>query len=274
LEGPRRTQAPISTAISIATVAACRNCSREWNVHQSASRAERPARRRTALDEEVCETVTQGVSQREKEELQEEQEEAKPADPSDKLVDENEGSSVRHANLGTAIVERREVEQYFCSERTVYMLMSAIADMGNVGCLTTPALAQALHDEGYTDVALLDIDERFASLPGFQHFDLLKPIAHSQKFDVIVFDPPFFYIPLEQLKKAVLTLTHGRTNVPFLIAFLAREEAKLLNVFRDFGLCRTKFVLEYANVKESKWSNYALYSNVDLPGVKRIHRKR
>jgi hypothetical protein len=172
------------------------------------------------------------------------------------------------------IEERREVEQYFWSERTVCNLASAIADMENICCLTTPALATALHEEGRAHVALLDIDERFAHLPCFCRFDLLCPTAVSSQIDVIVFDPPFFYIPLEQLKKAVLTLTNGRTNVPLLIAFLAREESQLLGAFRDFGLCRTKFSLEYANVKESKWANYALYSNIDLPGVKRLQRKR
>jgi hypothetical protein len=176
--------------------------------------------------------------------------------------------------VATEFEERHEVEQYFWSERTVCTLASALAGMQNICCLTTPALAQALHEEGGKDVTLLDIDERFASLPGFCHFDLLKPVCAASRFDVIVFDPPFFSIPAQQLKRAVLAITSGRTDVPVLMAFLVRAEAELLSVFSDFRLFKTKFALEYANVKESKWSNYALYSNIDLPGVKRLQRKK
>eukprot|EP01034_Spumella_vulgaris_P029174 gene29174-36176_t len=55
-----------------------------------------------------------------------------------------------------------------------------------------------------------------------------------------------------------------------MIGFLKREERQLLEVFRDFNLKQTNFQLEYATVKPNKWKNYALYSNVDLPGIKRI----
>lgn len=41
-----------------------------------------------------------------------------------------------------------------------------------------------------------------------------------------------------------------------------------------FNLERTSFELEYATVKANRWDNYALYSNVDLPFIKRNKPKK
>ncbi len=106
-------------------------------------------------------------------------------------------------------------------------------------------------------------------------FGTPEPLAdHSCKtnFRVVVFDPPFFYIPMEELHRAVLEVCKGDTKTWLLIGFLVREERNLLNTFKEFKLMKTKFVLEYATVKPNKWRNYALYSNVDLPGIKRIQK--
>jgi hypothetical protein len=126
-------------------------------------------------------------------------------------------------------------------------------------------------------VSLLDIDRCFSYLPGFQYWDIRhpEPLAdHNCKtnFRVVVFDPPFFYIPMEELHRAVLEVCKGDTKTWLLIGFLVREERNLLNTFKEFKLMKTKFVLEYATVKPNKWRNYALYSNVDLPGIKRIQK--
>jgi hypothetical protein len=227
----------------------------------------------SSRDTEGVESTIQRSGLREAEEV--ESSETKPEEYEEEAQNDSLEIALRSKTVvATEFKERHEVEQYFWSERTVCTLASALAGMQNICCLTTPALAQALHEEGSKDVTLLDIDERFASLPGFCHFDLLKPTCAASRFDVIVFDPPFFYIPAQQLKRAVIAITSGRTDVPLLMAFLVREEAELLRAFSDFRLSRTKFTLEYANVKESKWSNYALYSNIDLPGVKRLQRKK
>jgi hypothetical protein len=100
----------------------------------------------------------------------------------------------------------------------------------------------------------------------------LQIIAARQKFRVVVFDPPFFYIPMDELHRAVLEVCKGDTKTWLLIGFLVREERNLLNTFEEFKLMKTEFVLEYATVKPNKWRNYALYGNVDLPGIKRIQK--
>lgn len=87
---------------------------------------------------------------------------------------------------------------------------------------------------------------------------------------MIVVDPPFFYVPMAQLLAAVLLTCNGDTSTKLMLGFLKREEPLLLHTFKQFNLKRTKFVLEYAHVKPNKWRNYALYSNVDLPGIKRL----
>lgn len=104
--------------------------------------------------------------------------------------------------------------------------------------------------------------------------DIRVPVPVSscsgQAFRVVIFDPPFFYVPMEQAHAAVLVACGGDTTTKLMLSFLKREEPLLLETFKAFNLKRTKFVLEYAHVKPNKWRNYALYSNVDLPGIKRV----
>lgn len=127
------------------------------------------------------------------------------------------------------------------------------------------------YHQASNDQVLLDIDERFNYLPKFRRFDILDPKPDpNENFSIVVIDPPFFYIPMSQIRKAVLTVTRGRADVPLLLGFLKRGERELLaTFFGDFGIRETKFPLEYATVKANKWKNYALYSNIDLPGIKR-----
>lgn len=171
-------------------------------------------------------------------------------------------------------VERHDLVQYFWSQRTVAGLQTALVYEADVCCLTTPSLAHAWYLEGRDEV-LLDIDERFEYLPRFRRFDIMDPQPDPcEKFSIIVVDPPFFYIPMEKIREAVLVVSRGRTDVPLLIGFLKREEASLMQAFKDFGIRETKFPLEYATVKPNKWKNYALYSNIDLPGIKRIKHQK
>ena len=74
------------------------------------------------------------------------------------------------------------------------------------------------------------------------------------------------------MAKAMSVLADGR-SVNLLISFMIREEAHVKSAFKEFSLERTNFELEYATVKPNRWENYALYSNCDLPFMKRIKRK-
>jgi hypothetical protein len=192
------------------------------------------------------------------------------------LVNQNNNNGkIRHM-FADGFEERHDLEQYFWSEKTVDNLMEALRHIciGESCCLTTPSLAHAWHVKERRDEVFLDIDRRFEYLPKFHYFDLRAPHEYDMEdstFRLIVFDPPFFYIPMTTMFEAVCKLANydfDRTKL--LIGFLKREECVLLKTFEPFYLKRTKFCLEYATVKPNKWQNYALYSNVDLPGIKRI----
>ncbi|CAB4038258.1 Hypothetical predicted protein, partial [Paramuricea clavata] len=107
-------------------------------------------------------------------------------------------------------------------------------------------------------------------LTTYQSSDILTPENQDETFRVVICDPPFFYIPMAQIFEAVEMICKGDFSTKILIGFLKREEATLLKTFAPFRLSRTNFPLEYADVKSNKWTNYALYSNIDLPGIKRI----
>lgn len=127
------------------------------------------------------------------------------------------------------------------------------------------------HDHGIS-VALLDFDRRFDYLPGYRHFDLLNPTVPSAKtppFSMVLFDPPYFGIAYEALRASLSTVAAPRTRV--LMNFVRRDEHILLKEFPQ--LSRTNSVVEYDRVSDSKWSNYGLYANCDLRGVKRVHDK-
>eukprot|EP00892_Ulva_mutabilis_P009842 jgi/Ulvmu1/722/UM010_0094.1 len=170
-------------------------------------------------------------------------------------------------------VERRDVEQYFWTRSTVHRLIKALEHLPDCCCMAAPSLAVGMHIAG-RDERLLDIDRRMDFLPGFQYWDIQAPVRVSacsgQAFRVIIFDPPFFYVSMAQLYAAVLVACKGDTSTKLMLGFLRREEPLLMATFKQFKLRPTKFVLEYANVKPNKWRNYALYSNVDLPGIKRL----
>ncbi|ATZ81156.1 N6-adenine methyltransferase [Bodo saltans virus] len=168
-------------------------------------------------------------------------------------------------------VERTDLEQYFWTRDTVERLLKALEYTTDCGCLTTPSLGVGFYEIGREET-VLDIDKRFNFLPKFKYFDITVPTPQNETYNILILDPPFFYIPMEQIKKAVLVLTKNKTDVNLMIGFLKREEKILLETFKDFDLKPTSFDLEYSTVKPNKWKNYVLYSNIDLPGIKRIHK--
>mmetsp|Transcript_15586 Transcript_15586/g.41971 ORF Transcript_15586/g.41971 Transcript_15586/m.41971 type:complete len:231 (+) Transcript_15586:54-746(+) len=203
---------------------------------------------------------------------------------------------------GVAFEERHDLEQYFWTQKTVQQILEAV--VFHLGCAIEPELAETLQtcmggagmvssemkDEAMEKLCCLctptlghafwvqqkiapvyDIDRRFEYLPGFRYFDLFySDISEGVDHRIVVFDPPFFYIPMPILYQAVLRVVRGNVKAKLLIGFLKREESVLLATFEAFKLKQTNFRLEYASVKPNKWTNYALYSNVDLPRIKRV----
>lgn len=186
-------------------------------------------------------------------------------------------SSMRQM-FSRGFLERRDLEQYFWTDKCVNGILRGVQSTFGADescCLCTPTLAEAWWVEGES-ASLLDIDKRFEYLPKYRYFDLRYPHQTNLDLDrdswrVIVFDPPFFYISMEILFQAVEYICEGRFDkTKLLIGFLKREEKHLLEIFKPFNLKQTNFMLEYTHVKPNKWRNYALYTNVDIPGIKRI----
>ena len=151
------------------------------------------------------------------------------------------------------------------------------AELEEKVCLVcAPSLAKALYEEHDIKVTICDIDKRFEKLPGFRYFDLKDPYEIEEKdFDLILIDPPFFSVTLDQQAHAMSVLAKNNFKCKLFISFPHRDEKQVLKSFRDFDLSkrfvpnshkhiyleRTNFDLEYATVKPNRWENYILYSN-------------
>lgn len=170
------------------------------------------------------------------------------------------------------IKEKRHLEQYFWTTDTVNTLMNACQYITSTCCLTTPSLAHAFYENGKNE-KLLDIDERFKYLPRFEKYDIKNPHKIQEEFNIIVIDPPFFNITTQELFEATNVITNNNFSTNIVIAYLVRFEYALLETFKDYGISETTLVPEYAHIKSNKWKNFKIYSNIDLPGLKRIPGK-
>lgn len=167
--------------------------------------------------------------------------------------------------------EDHKYEQFFWSKNVVNNIINSIGCQYNekICCLTTPSLAHQLHVNGQDEV-LLDIDKRFNYLPKFKYYDVYDPKQLNNDFRILIIDPPFFAIPIEQIRRAVDILTNYNYNTFIIIAYIKRNEKRLRLAFKDYKLFPTTFPLEYVSIKPNKWSNFVLYANIELPKMKRL----
>ena len=187
--------------------------------------------------------------------------------------------------------ERRDLEQYFFTKNLISTLINSLtmryADQeeleAKVCLVCAPSLSKAFLDQLGYNVVVCDIDTRFNDLPGYAHFDLQEPdkctdprVLNNQ-FELIIFDPPFFYITLDQMSKAIDFISKHSSNHAAMtigMSFMTRDEADVKKSFKQFKLEKTNLALEYATVKANRWDNYGWYSNTDLPMIKRMKKKK
>lgn len=187
--------------------------------------------------------------------------------PENFFVKDNNIKDVFHNKLK----ENHKWEQFFWTKQVVDKLIESLEYMfeEKTCCLTTPSLGHQWHILG-RDETVLDIDKRFKYLPKFRFYDIFDPKQIDENFRLLVIDPPFFAIPIEQVREAVDIITNNNYKTNILIAFLKRGEKRLRTAFEPYNLVPTNFKLEYVSIKPNKWSNFVLYSNIDLKGIKRI----
>ena len=170
------------------------------------------------------------------------------------------------------LTEKRELEQFFWTSKTVKDLLNACKYITNTCCFTTPSLAVGFREIG-RDEKLLDIDERFSYMPRFEKFDIKNPHSIDETFNILVIDPPFFNVTTKDLFEATNIITNNDYSTNIIIAYLKRFEFALLETFKLYGISETNLMPQYAHIKENKWQNFKIYSNIDLPNMKRIPGK-
>jgi hypothetical protein len=165
--------------------------------------------------------------------------------------------------------ERHEHEQYFFDAATLEHLAEFVRDFSNPCCLCAPLLGKALVERGVS-TTILDTDERFSSVAGFQHYDLYRPVPLQQKFGIIVCDPPFFKVSLSQLFQAVRLLSQFDYAQPLLICYLRRRAANIMGTFSRFNLQPTGYFPQYQTVQRSERNEIEFFSNLDEAEIKRL----
>ena len=75
------------------------------------------------------------------------------------------------------------------------------------------------------------------------------------------------------MSKAIQVVAKGNCSIKLLMSFMTRDEKHVKGAFKAFNLERTLYKLEYATVEPNRWENYGLYSNVDIPMIKRLKNK-
>jgi len=166
----------------------------------------------------------------------------------------------------TFIEEHHHREQYFFDEKTLQELADFVDTFASPCCLCAPMLGRELHRRKRT-VRVLDVDRRFADLPGFVEWDLYRPAHLADEFDLILCDPPFFNVSLSQLFKAIRILCHFDCSRAVLISYPVRRERAILGTFAPFGLKPTGYHPSYLTVQKCEKNEIQFYGNSDCHGL-------
>ncbi len=165
--------------------------------------------------------------------------------------------------------ELHENEQYFFDEPTIEQLADFVATFDSPCVICAPMIGLRLTEMGI-DVSILDIDNRFADLPGFRHWDLYNPKWLGQKFGLILCDPPFFNVSLSQLFSAIHLLGQHDFSQPVMIGYLKRRADAILGTFSPFGLQPTGYSPGYQTVRKIKKNEIEFFSNLPEEQVRRL----
>ncbi|HVF85681.1 MAG TPA: hypothetical protein VM821_06845 [Abditibacteriaceae bacterium] len=161
--------------------------------------------------------------------------------------------------------ELHENEQYFFSDETVKQLADFVIE-NNFAlpcCLCCPLLGRELAERGI-ETRILDVDERFANVNGFQPYDLYRPRWTGEKYGIIVCDPPFFKVSLAQLFTAVRVLAQHDFAQPLMLFYLSRRAANVTGTFARFNLRATGWQPRYQTVQQVERNQIEAFSNLPM----------
>ena len=140
--------------------------------------------------------------------------------------------------------QKFEIEQFFFDKPALVRLAELASFYENPCCLCTPAVGQELTDRG-RNVRVLDIDERFAYLPGYRRFDLYEPEDFGEKYDLIICDAPLFTIPMSQLFDVIKMLSQNDYTQQMIVTYKTEFAPAILEAFTPFGLESTGYYPPY-----------------------------
>ncbi len=165
--------------------------------------------------------------------------------------------------------ENHQREQYFFDPPTIAHLVGFLAGFDRVCCLCAPTLGRALAEAG-RPVTVLDIDERFADVPGYRRYDLYRPEWLGERFDLLLCDPPFFNVSLSQLFAAVRLLAAHDFAQPLLLSYLCRRAANLCGTFARFELRATGYRPGYQTVDTAERNAIEFFGNLSEDEHRRL----
>ena len=165
--------------------------------------------------------------------------------------------------------EQHQNEQYFFDQATLAHLANFVQQFENPCCLCVPLLGKTLAEHG-VQVRVLDIDERFAAVPGFRHFDIYRPDYLDETFDLIICDPPFYNVSLSQLFTAVRQLAHFNFAQPLMIAYLQRRGTNVMGTFNKFNLTATGYFPKYQTVQDIERNKIEFFSNLEQTLIQQL----
>ena len=165
--------------------------------------------------------------------------------------------------------ERHENEQYFFDADTLEHLVEFVRGWDSPCVLCAPLLGKRLAEAGVA-VSILDIDERFAGVPGFQHFDLYRPKWTGRRFGLILCDPPFFNVSLSQLFAAIRLLSQNDFQQPLLVSYLGRRSSAIVGAFSRFDLRPSGYFPTYQTVQPSPRNEIEFFSNLSNEPLQRL----
>jgi len=160
--------------------------------------------------------------------------------------------------------ELHQHEQYFFTRETSRALAAALATFTHPCLLCAPTVGLELAHIAHP-CRVLDIDARFSSVPGFNHWNLYRPQFLDESFGAIFCDPPFFNASLSQLFTAIRTLTRFRFDHPLAITYLTRRATAITSTFAPFNVQPTGYFPTYQTVDTSGRTAIEVFANFPSP---------
>jgi hypothetical protein len=158
--------------------------------------------------------------------------------------------------------ENHQREQYFWAPPTLQAVGDLVLRFRDPVLLCCPMVGLHLWERGHR-VLTLDIDERFALLPGFVRWDLYRPAPLPGDLvpGLVVIDPPFQIVRLDQLFLALRALARGADRVPLLVAWPPERGDALMATLAAWDLRPTGIRPRYVSVPDELGIEF--FANLD-----------